>query len=191
MTVLITGAAGFVGSHLAERCLSLGSRVIGIDSFSNYYPEPVKRANIAVAAEHPDFTLIEGDLLELDLVPLLADVSAVFHMAAQPGVRTSWDSFALYTRMNVDATQRLLQATREVSLERVVLASSSSIYGDAESFPTREDVIPGPVSPYGVTKVATEHLANLYWRNFGVPTVCLGTSPSSVRASGRTWHSTA
>ena len=173
MTVLVTGAAGFVGSHLAERCLRLGWPVIGIDSFSDFYAEPVKRANVAAAAEDPEYTLIEGDLLDLDLVPLMADVSFVFHLAAQPGVRPSWDSFALYTRMNVDATQRLLQAAREVSVERVVLASSSSVYGDAESFPTCEDVTPRPVSPYGVTKVATEHLANLYWRNFGVPTVCL------------------
>ena len=171
MTVLITGAAGFVGSHLAERCLSLGSRVIGIDSFSNYYAEPVKRANIAVAAEHPDYTLIEGDLCDLDLAPILADASIVFHLAAQPGVRTSWDDFGLYTNLNLNATQRLLDAARKASVERVVIASSSSIYGDAET--SRLEPVPHPVSPYGITKVATEQLAQVYYRSFGVPTVCL------------------
>ncbi len=172
-SILITGAAGFIGSHLTERCLSLGWHVVAVDGFTDYYDESVKRRNIAGAIQHPECEFIAHDLLELDLRRLLQDVRVVFHLAAQPGVRPSWDEFDLYTQLNVTATQRLLQAASTVSLDRFVLASSSSIYGDAETLPTAEDVTPRPVSPYGVTKMATEHLAQVYWRNFGVPTVCL------------------
>lgn len=172
-SVLITGAAGFIGSHLAERCLEHGWRVVGVDAFTDYYDGACKRRNIEDALRHPAYRLVEGDLLELALAPLLDEVSVVFHLAAQPGVRISWDQFEVYARLNVTATQRLLHASRERELEKLVIASSSSIYGDAETLPTREDVLPRPVSPYGVTKVATEHLAQVYWRNFAVPTVCL------------------
>jgi nucleoside-diphosphate-sugar epimerase len=172
-SVLITGAAGFIGSHLAERCLELGWRVVGVDAFTDYYDEDVKRRNTREAAGQPGYQLVDGDLLELDLPPLLDGIDIVFHLAAQPGVRISWDQFDTYARQNVIATQRLLHAARVHDLEKVVIASSSSIYGDAETLPTREDVVPRPVSPYGVTKVATEHLAQVYWRNFAVPTVCL------------------
>ncbi len=172
-SVLITGAAGFIGSHLVERCLNLGWHVIALDSFTDYYPAALKRQNLAEVADDPACTVIEGDLLELDLAPLLADVTIVFHLAAQPGVRTSWDEFGQYTIRNVNATQRLLEAARRVLLHRLVVASTSSVYGDAETLPTPESVIPRPVSPYGVTKLATEHLARIYWRTFGVPAVCL------------------
>lgn len=172
-SVLITGAAGFIGSHLAERCLSLGWSVTAVDVFTDYYDEAVKRRNIADALQHPDLTLIEGDLLDLDLDELLSRVSLVFHLAAQPGVRASWEEFELYTRLNIIATQRLLHAAAGAQVERLVIASSSSVYGDAETFPTPENVVLRPVSPYGVTKAATEHLARLYWQSFGVPTVCL------------------
>jgi UDP-glucose 4-epimerase len=172
-SVLITGAAGFIGSHLTERCLSRGWHVTAVDSFTDYYDESLKRSNIADALEHPECEFVEGDLLELDLPRLLEDVTVVFHLAAQPGVRASWDEFDLYTQLNVTATQRLLEAAATVSLDRFVLASTSSVYGDAETLPTAEDVAPRPVSPYGVTKMATEHLAQVYRRNFGVPTVCL------------------
>lgn len=172
-SVLITGAAGFIGSHLAESCLQRGWRVIGVDAFTGYYAEWLKRRNIAGAGRDSAYQLVEGDLLELDLEPLLDDVSVVFHLAAQPGVRISWDQFDVYARLNVTATQRLLHAARGRELERFVIASSSSIYGDAETLPTREDALPRPVSPYGVTKVATEHLAQVYWRNFGIPATCL------------------
>jgi UDP-glucose 4-epimerase len=144
-----------------------------VDAFTDYYPDTLKRMNIRAAAEDPNYVLLEGDLLELDLADVLSEVSVVFHLAAQPGVRASWDYFRLYTSQNVAVTQRLLDAARGSSVERVVIASSSSIYGDAEALPTREEVAPRPVSPYGVTKVAAEHLAHVYWRNFGVPTVCL------------------
>ena len=171
--VLITGAAGFIGSHLVDRCLSAGRRVIAVDAFTDYYDEAVKRRNIAHALEHPACTLIEADLLELDVHSLLPRVAVVFHLAGQPGVRRSWDEFRLYSRANVDVTQRLLHAARGASLERFVLASSSSIYGDAEMLPTHEMIGPRPVSPYGVTKLTAEHLAKVYWQNFAVPTISL------------------
>ncbi len=171
--MLITGAAGFIASHLAERCLELGWRVIAVDAFTDYYDEALKRDNISRAVGDPRYELIEADLLELDLNEHVSEVTTVFHLAAQPGVRISWDQFDLYTRLNLTATQRLLHAARDVPLDRFVIASSSSIYGDAETLPTPEDTLPKPVSPYGVTKLATEHLAQVYWRNFRVPTVCL------------------
>ncbi len=171
--VLITGGAGFIGSHLGEQCLRSGWRVVAIDAFTDYYDEQAKRSNVAHALADSRYRLVEADLLELDLEEWLRPASVVFHLAAQPGVRISWNEFDLYTRLNVTVTQRLLEAARKTSLDRLVIASSSSIYGDAESLPTQEDIAPRPVSPYGVTKVATEQLAHVYWRNFGVPTVCL------------------
>jgi nucleoside-diphosphate-sugar epimerase len=172
-SVLITGAAGFIGSHLAERCLERGWRVTAVDAFTDYYDESFKRRNVEGALRHPAYRLVEGDLLDLEIDALFDDVGVVFHLAAQPGVRISWDQFDVYVRLNLIATQRLLHAARGRELEKFVIASSSSIYGDAETLPTREDVLPRPVSPYGVTKVATEHLAQVYWRNFAVPSVCL------------------
>jgi nucleoside-diphosphate-sugar epimerase len=175
-SVLITGAAGFIGSHLAEHCLSLGWRVTAVDCLTDYYSESVKRQNLALVAEHPNCRVIDADLCDhdLDLRPMLGGVSTIFHLAAQPGVRASWEQFDTYSALNLNATQRLLDAARGGgSLERFVLASSSSVYGDAETMPTPEDLAPRPVSPYGVTKVAAEHLARAYWRGFGVPTVCL------------------
>ncbi len=151
----------------------MGWRVIGVDGFTDYYSPHQKRSNIAAACADPNYTLIEDDLLDIDLDTALADVSVVFHLSAQPGVRSSWADFPTYTRQNLDATQRLLAATRGRQIHRVVLASSSSIYGNAETLPTAEDVAPQPVSPYGVTKLGVEHLAGVYWRSFGVPTVCL------------------
>jgi nucleoside-diphosphate-sugar epimerase len=172
-SILITGAAGFIGSHLVDRCLGLGWTVTAVDSFSEYYPAALKRQNIAEAAEHPDCRFIDADLLDLELAPILENVSVVFHLAAQPGVRASWEEFSQYTVLNLNATHHLLQAVAGASLDRFVMASTSSVYGDAETLPTPEDTAPRPISPYGITKLAAEHLARLYWRNFGVPTVCL------------------
>lgn len=174
-SALITGAAGFIGSHLAERCLSSGWRIIALDCFTDYYAESVKRENAATLCEHPSCTFVEADLRDddVDLAAMVMDVDVVIHMAAQPGVRPSWDEFGLYTALNLDATQRLLEAARSAALDRFVVASSSSVYGNAEALPTPEDLVLQPVSPYGVTKVATEHLAQTYRRTFGIPTVCL------------------
>ncbi len=174
MRALITGVAGFIGSHLAEALLAQGHAVVGLDCFTNYYDPALKRHNLTGFQSHPAFQFIQADLVAADLSPLLRDVDWVFHQAAQAGVRASWGkSFDVYTKDNVLATQRLLEAAKDHPLRKLVYASSSSIYGDAESFPTPETALPRPLSPYGVTKLAAEHLCYLYWRNYGVPTVSL------------------
>jgi UDP-glucose 4-epimerase len=170
---LVTGAAGFIGSTLTDRLLADGVRVTGVDAFTDYYDAALKRRNLEGARRHPAFSLLELDLSQADLSALPA-VDVVFHQAAQPGVRASWGrEFATYTLYNVLATQRLLERYKDTPLERFVYASSSSIYGDAESYPTSEAVLPRPFSPYGVTKLAGEHLVLLYGRNFGVPVTAL------------------
>ena len=170
---LVTGAAGFIGSHLTERLLLEGATVTGVDCFTTYYDPALKRRNLAAALEHPRFRLIELDLGAADLSGLPA-VTAVFHQAAQPGVRASWGTeFAAYAHHNVLATQRLLERYRGTPLERFVYASSSSVYGDAERYPTDELLLPRPFSPYGVSKLAGEHLAMLYGRNFGMQVAAL------------------
>jgi UDP-glucuronate 4-epimerase len=174
LRILVTGAAGFVGSHLAERLLRSGHDVVAVDSFSEYYSPAQKRDNLAAIAEHPSFTLVEGDINDLNLAALLEGVAVIYHLAGQPGVRASWGAeFDIYLSQNLLTTQKLLEATRELPLEKFVLASSSSIYGQAERFPTRESDRPRPVSPYGVTKLGAEHLCRLYHVAFGSPTVML------------------
>jgi UDP-glucose 4-epimerase len=171
---LVTGAAGFIGSHLAEHCLEHGWRVVAVDSLTPYYAKKVKQANACGLAAHPKCLYLEDDLLSLDLRGLLEDVDVVFHLAAQAGVRASWGrDFDVYTRLNVTALQRLLEAAKETDLEKFVFASSSSVYGDAETLPTLETCPLRPVSPYGATKAAGEHLVYLYWKAYGVPTVSL------------------
>lgn len=173
MKALLTGAAGFIGSHLTERLLGEGNVVVGVDALTDYYDPQRKRANLA-AIEADGFEFVEGDLNQLDLDPLLQGVDVVFHLAGQPGVRSSWGTtFSTYLDQNVLATQRLLEACRRASIEKFVYASSSSIYGDAERFPTQEGDLPAPISPYGVTKLAGEHLSRLYFRVHGLPTVAL------------------
>lgn len=170
---LVTGAAGFIGSHLVERLLADGATVTGVDGFTDSYDPALKRANLAGVSSHPRFRLIEMDLGVADLSSLPA-VQVVFHQAAQAGVRASWGAdFASYARHNVLATQRLLERYKGTGLERFVYASSSSVYGDAERFPTDESMLPRPFSPYGVTKLAGEHLTLLYGRNFAMPVVAL------------------
>ena len=170
---LVTGAAGFIGSTLTDRLLADGVRVTGVDAFTDYYDVSLKRRNIADATRHRGFELVELELGTADLARL-PEVDVVFHNAAQPGVRASWGSeFAAYTHHNVLVTQRLLERYKRSKLERFVYASSSSIYGDAESYPTSEAMLPRPFSPYGVTKLAGEHLAMLYGRNFGIPVAAL------------------
>jgi nucleoside-diphosphate-sugar epimerase len=171
---LVTGVAGFIGSQLAERLLETGHEVRGVDCFTPYYEEPAKRANLAALVGSERFSFVELDLRTDDLGPLLADVTAVFHQAAQPGVRLSWaEGFPEYASCNIEATQRLLEATRGQPLDRFVYASSSSIYGNADRYPTAEADLPRPFSPYGVTKLAAEHLCGLYAANYGTPAVSL------------------
>ena len=170
----MTGCAGFVGSHSTEALLAAGHAVRGIDAFTSYYEPAIKRTNLSAALSHPGFELVEADLATTDCDGLLDGVDAVLHLAGQPGVRSSWeDGFEDHVRCNITATQRLLEAARRQSTQRFVAASSSSIYGDADSFPTSESVTPLPVSPYGVTKLAAEHMVTLYGTNFGLSTVSL------------------
>lgn len=170
---LVTGAAGFIGSHLVERLLAEGVSVTGVDCFTENYEATLKRRNLERASAHPSFKLIELDLVRDDL-GTLPDASVVYHVAAQPGVRSSWGAdFAVYLDRNVLATQRVLERYRHAQPQRFVYASSSSVYGDAERYPTAESALPRPVSPYGVTKLAGEHLVLLYGRNFGLPVVAL------------------
>ncbi|MCU0547895.1 MAG: GDP-mannose 4,6-dehydratase [Leptolyngbya sp. Prado105] len=174
-TSVVTGAAGFIGSHLVEALLERGDRVIGVDQFNDYYDTALKWKNLAVSLQHPNFKLIEADIQGLDWNQLLTDVEVVYHQAAQAGVRSSWGTgFRSYTEQNINATQILLEAAKTAKqLQRFIYASSSSIYGNAEALPTAETICPQPVSPYGITKLAAEQLCGLYHQNFGVPTCSL------------------
>jgi nucleoside-diphosphate-sugar epimerase len=173
--VLITGAAGFIGSHLTEACLRRGWEVIAVDSLTTYYSPAAKVANTRGFVDHERCRYLEQDLLDVDLDSLLTDVDHVFHLAAQAGVRASWgQSFDIYTQLNVTVLQRLLESCRDVaSLRSFVFASSSSVYGDAEAMPTGEDQILRPLSPYGATKALGEHLNYLYFRSSDVPIINL------------------
>jgi UDP-glucose 4-epimerase len=171
---LVTGVAGFIGSTLAGRLLADGADVVGIDCFTDYYPRPIKERNLSSLTRCERFRFVESRIQDVDLGVLLSDRTHVFHLAAQAGVRKSWGhDFAIYTVNNIEATQMLLEACATLALERVVYASSSSVYGDRVPMPMREDALPEPVSPYGVSKLAAEHLCHLYFVNFAVPTVSL------------------
>lgn len=171
MKALVTGAAGFIGSHLSAALLDRGAEVVGVDCFTDYYPRAIKEANLDVNRGRQGFTFVEDSLQQADLGALLDGATHVFHLAAQAGVRKSWGrDFRVYTDNNVDATQRLLEACVGRPLHRLVYASSSSVYGDHVAIPMTEDALPQPVSPYGVTKLAAEQLCYLYQVNHGVPT---------------------
>ena len=174
MVHLVTGAAGFVGSHLVEALLAEGRDVVGVDAFTPYYDRATKEANLRDAREDDRFRFVEADLRDADLAALLDGAEVVYHQAAQPGVRLSWsDGFATYDSCNVLATQRLLESALQAGVARFVYASSSSVYGNADRYPVEEADLPKPHSPYGVTKLAAEHLCGLYAANHGLPTVAL------------------
>ena len=167
MKYVVTGAAGFIGSHLAQALQDGGHEVLGVDSFTDYYERSRKQRNAA------GLDVLEADLSRAPLEPILAGADGVFHLAGQPGVRASWgEGFQLYLDRNVRATQRVFEAAADAGI-RVVFASSSSVSGDAETYPTPEDVVPQPISPYGITKLACEHLAVAIERARGLEAVVL------------------
>jgi UDP-glucose 4-epimerase len=174
MKAVVTGVAGFIGSTLAEHLLAQGADVTGIDCFTDYYPRALKERNLRGPRSHAGFTFLESSIQQADLGRLLDGITHVFHLAAQAGVRKSWGrDFAVYTGNNIEATQTLLEALVGRRLERLIYASSSSVYGDDAALPMREDALPRPVSPYGVTKLAAEQLCYLYYVNHQVPCVSL------------------
>jgi nucleoside-diphosphate-sugar epimerase len=174
MIALVTGAAGFVGSHLCTALLDDGADVVAVDAFTDYYSRGRKEQNLAHLRGRAGLSFVEADLSEAALAPLLDGIDCVFHLAGQPGVRASWGpDFVDYVRHNIGATQRLLEACMLHPLRKFVFASSSSVYGNAEAYPTPESLRPQPVSPYGVTKLAAEHLCEVYRTSFGVPVASL------------------
>lgn len=172
---LVTGAAGFIGSHLCERLLQEGGEVVGVDCFTDYYPPSIKRSNLEALEDTERFRLTEENILDLPLEQTLAGVDGVFHQAAQAGVRSSWGSeFDEYVRQNIQATQYLLEGLKNHAPEcPLVMASSSSVYGTPDELPMHEEMRLRPYSPYGVTKLASENLGSLYHQNFGLPVVSL------------------
>lgn len=173
-SAVVTGCAGFLGSHLCEALLARGHAVTGVDCFTDFYARSLKERNVAGVCHAPGFRLVEADIAEAPLERLLDDVDVVFHLAAQAGVRTSFgDGFGDYLHHNVQGTQRLLEEVAGRELQAFVYASSSSVYGDQHSYPVAEDAPLRPLSPYGATKVITEQLAQAFWRSHRVPVVGL------------------
>lgn len=175
LEVIVTGAAGFIGSHLSEHLLEKGHKVIGIDELNNYYDPTLKRKNINILKNYDQFSFIQQSIEALDWKPLVNNIDYIFHQAAQAGVRASWgDNFRDYVNRNILSTQILLESLKESkSLKKLVFASSSSVYGDSYQLPTTENINPKPISPYGITKYAAEQLCNLYYVNYGIPIVLL------------------
>ncbi len=174
MTYLVTGAAGFIGSHLCRRLLQDGANVLGIDSFTDFYPKWIKESNLRPLLKQKNFEFLPEDILGLDLTKIMERIDAVFHLAAQPGVRTSWgENFSIYTKNNIEATQRLLEAVKLGPMKKIIFASSSSVYGSCPHLPMDETSPLHPFSPYGVTKLAAENLCFLYYKNYGIPCVSL------------------
>lgn len=175
MKILVTGAAGFIGSHLVERLLGRGETVVGLDNFDDFYDPATKRGNLAEVSDHPAFTLVEGDIRDAgDLRQLPDGIKMIVHLAARAGVRPSIDRPLLYQDVNVRGTQQLLEYAREVGVDRFVFGSSSSVYGDAHEVPFSEDaVVDRPISPYAATKRAGELLCHTYHHLFGIGVVAL------------------
>lgn len=174
MRYVVTGSAGFIGRHVCAELLEHGHDVVGVDAFTDYYDTSFKRANAAWLEAREGYRGVETDLATTELDPLFDGADAVIHLAAQPGVRLSWaDYFHVYVECNISASHRVLEAVRRVGVPRLVLASSSSVYGNAPEYPTTEDAPTRPFSPYGVTKLAMEHLAGAYAENWKLPVVIL------------------
>jgi len=174
MNYLVTGAAGFIGSHLCKRLIEEGAHIVAIDAFTDFYSRSTKENNIRSLVSQRRFQLIPADILEENLDEIMDKTDVVFHFAAQPGVRTSWGSnFSVYTKNNIDATQKLLEAAKKTNLKKFIYASSSSVYGLTPDLPMKETSALHPYSPYGVTKLAAENLCFLYYKNYGIPCVSL------------------
>ena len=174
MICLVTGAAGFIGSHLCQRLLNEDCEVIGIDCYRDFYPRWMKEKNVQSLLKKKGFRFISEDINTLDLNGLLKGCAYVFHLAAQAGVRQSWgENFSIYTKDNIESTQKLLEAAKGLPVHKFINASSSSVYGYSPELPMTEKSPLLPFSPYGVTKLAAENLCSLYHRNYGVPTVSL------------------
>jgi nucleoside-diphosphate-sugar epimerase len=189
--LLVTGAAGFIGAALSEQLVGLGFDVLGLDSFTPYYDRSIKERNVAKLRTSPRFTLIEADLCTAPLAPLLVDVTGILHLAGQPGVTQSWGTaFRDFADNNVVATQRLLEAAVSARIERFIYASSSSVYGNAVPLPTAEQARCAPHSPYGVTKLAGEHLVELYRTNHGLSAATLRyfTAYGPRQRPDMAWH---
>ena len=174
MKSVVTGVAGFIGSHLAEELVQKGHQVVGIDSFTEFYPRQMKENNLFTLQNKKEFRLVEGRLQDLNLGQVLSGADYIFHLAAQAGVRTSWgENFTDYVDNNIVATQALLELCKKLRLKKLVYASSSSVYGEVDELPMREDTKLSPISPYGVTKLAAEQLSSVYHRNYRIPIVIL------------------
>ena len=171
----MTGVAGFIGSSLAEKLLKENFKVVGIDCFTDYYSKNIKKKNLTNCLKNEHFTFIQKNILELDLEPIIKNSQCLFHQAAQPGVRASWGSqFDTYVKDNILVTQKILESAKEVkTLEKIVMASSSSVYGNQEGKMIEESTLTKPISPYGATKLAAENLGNLYAENFDLPVISL------------------
>lgn len=173
MNIIVTGAAGFVGSHLCEKLLDDGHEVIGIDALVRDELKRIGARNLEAAMAHPHFRLRTENLLSLDWDDVLENADIVYHLAGIPGVRSSWgEDFGHYVSNNIGATQRLLEACKGKRLKKFVFVSTSSVYGEKAGM-ISEDAVPSPLSPYGVTKLTGEHLCRVYWQNEGVPIVIL------------------
>ena len=170
-TYIVTGAAGFIGSHLVERLLKEGHTVTGVDCFIPYYDRSIKDRNLSAFSGHERFRFVERDLRKDDVKDVLDGADAVFHLAAMPGLMKSWDDFPLYSTCNLEATQRLLDAARDTMLPHFIHISTSSVYGREATEP--EDSPTCPFSPYGITKLAAENLCRAYEANFKTPITIL------------------
>ena len=175
MNVLVTGVAGFIGSHLAEKLIEEKFEVIGIDCFTDYYSKKIKKNNLQMLQKNENFEFLEQDIMEIDLIPFFKKSKFLFHQAAQPGVRASWgNEFQTYVKDNILATQKILESAKETNtLKKIIMASSSSIYGEQEGIMTEQKTIPKPVSPYGATKLASENLGMIYASNYNLPITSL------------------